>query len=116
MRINNTELCECLINDMTDVCDELKRTGNQDDYQLGRWLQDLTDKECANAVDDALAPIRVDKMEYGDSYSELSYAVRGWYNELDEVVEYLTTTVGRINKKTVISIIKAIMTDINNYV
>ena len=115
MKINNTEIYESLCNDMTDVCMELQRTGNQDDYFLGRWLQELTDKECANAVEDAMAPIRVDKMEYGDSYSELSYAVRWWYNELEDLVSNMTNT-RRINKKEVMTAIKAIMTDINNYV
>lgn len=115
MKLGTVEMYDCLAITMDDVCDELKRSGNPDDYNLGRWLQEKTDLTCEYAVEDALAPIRVDKMEYGDSYNELSYAVRGWYNELENMVNDMTNT-RRINKKEVMAAIKAIMTDINNYV
>lgn len=115
MKLGTVEMYDCLVVTMDDVCEELKRSGNPDDYNLGRWLQEKTDLTCEYAVEDAMAPIRVDKMEYGDSYSDLSYAVRGWYNELENLVNDMTNT-RRINKKEVMAAIKTIMTDINNYV
>lgn len=116
MKLGTVEMYDCLVTTMDDVCDELKRSGNPDDYNLGRWLQEKTDITCEYAVEDAMAPIRVDKMEYGDSYIELSYRARGWYNQLENLVSDIANARRRISKKEVMSVIKDIMTDINNYV